>query len=95
MLFRSGDTLASSVYEFTGGVLGTAFASYAAWIDPEAIILFGGVANAFDLMERSMHEAYDRNVLFLYKDSVKLMRSGLPEADAAILGAASLPYQKH
>ena len=42
-----------------------------------------------------MHEAYDRNVLFLYKDSVKLMRSGLPEADAAILGAASLPYQKH
>lgn len=92
---KRGDTLASSVYEFTGGVLGTAFASYAAWIDPEAIILFGGVANAFDLMERSMHEAYDRNVLFLYKDSVKLMRSGLPEADAAILGAASLPYQKH
>lgn len=92
---EQGDTLARSVYEFTGGVLGTAFASYAAWTDPEAIILFGGVANAFDLMEPSMRDAFDRNVLFLYKDSVRLLRSGLPEADAAILGAASLPFRKH
>lgn len=92
---EQGDSLAREVFEFTGRVLGTAFASYAAWTDPEAIILFGGVANAFPLMERAMRQAYDDNVLFLYKEGVKFLQSGLPEADAAILGAASLPYQKH
>lgn len=89
---HKGDKLAMAVYEFTGKVLGTAFATYAAFTDPEAIILFGGVAKAFDLMESSIREAFDRNVLFLYKDRVKLLHSTLPDADAAVLGAASLPY---
>lgn len=89
---RSGDKIAQEIYDFTGRCLGMAAAEFASITDPEAIILFGGVSKAGDLLLNPMKEAFDKSVLHLYRDTVKLTVSGLCDADAAILGAASLPY---
>ena len=86
-----GDRLANRIYEFTGHCLGKAAAEFAAVTDPEAFILFGGVSKAGDLLLKPMREAFLESALFLYKDRVRFLLSKLHDADAAILGAASLP----
>lgn len=89
---RQGDVLANEVYTYTGHCLGKAAAEFAAFTDPEAIILFGGVANAGDLLIEPMARAFREHALHLYRDRVRFLISGLNGADAAILGAASLPH---
>lgn len=87
---RAGDAIALEVYRLTGRVLGEAAANFLALSDPEAIVLFGGVAKAGDLLTVPMREAMEENALFLYRDRVKILVSTLPDADAAVLGAAAL-----
>lgn len=91
---NAGDILALAVYRFTGECLGRAAAEFAAFSDPEAIILFGGVSKAGDLLLKPMRETFFENTLHLYRDRVRFMVSAMRDADAAILGAASLPMIK-
>ncbi|MDE5813179.1 MAG: ROK family protein [Muribaculaceae bacterium] len=86
-----GDELAKEVYDFTGECLGKAAAEFAAFTDPEAIILFGGVAKAGDLLVNPMREAFGKATLHLYRDRVRFLVSSLEGANAALVGAASLP----
>lgn len=88
---ESGDELAKEVYDFTGKCLGIATAEFAAFTDPEAIILFGGVAKAGDLLVGPMRESFGKHTLHLYRDRVRFMISALEGANAALIGAASLP----
>lgn len=89
---RMGDALAIEVYRFTGECIGKAVAEFAAFSDPEAVILFGGIARAGDLLLNPMREAFSECSLHLYRDRVRFLCSALNDAEAAILGAASLPY---
>lgn len=45
-----GDELCQQVFQFTGEILGEALASFVMFSGPEAIILFGGVTNAGELL---------------------------------------------
>lgn len=90
----AGDKLAKEVFDFTGTCLGKAAAEFAAFTDPEAIILFGGVAKAGKLLTEPMRKAFEENVLHLYKGRVQILTSSLVDADAALIGAASLPYEQ-
>lgn len=87
---EEGDALSRKVFEVTGEILGKACANFAAFTSPEAIIFFGGVANAFHLMEPSIRESMERHLLFLHAGKIKLLKSQLEEADAALLGASAL-----
>lgn len=86
-----GDELAKEVFDFTGTCLGKAAAEFASFTDPEAIILFGGVAKAGDLLIEPMREAFGKHTLHLYRDRVRFLISALEGANAALIGAASLP----
>ena len=90
---EAGDETAKEVYRITGDVLGEACAHFAAFSDPEAIILFGGVTKAGSLLTEPMIKSFDRNVLHLYRGHVKIKRSELNEADAALLGASALGWE--
>lgn len=87
-----GDETAKRVFDFTGDCLGKALAQYAAFTDPEAIILFGGVANARNLLLNPTIKSFNENALHLYAGKVSINISTLNGADAAILGTAALPY---
>lgn len=86
---NEGDSVALETFKYTGKMLGEALANVASVTAPEAIFLFGGLAKAGDLLFDPVKEAMDENMLFLYKDKVKLLPSQLGD-DAAILGAAAL-----
>lgn len=84
------DELAKQVFSFTGKILGEAFADFVAFSAPEAIVLFGGLAKAGDLLMNPLRESMEENLLTIWKGKVKLLFSQLPEDDAAVMGAASL-----
>lgn len=88
---NAGDELAKEVFDFTGECLGKAAAEFAAFTDPEAIILFGGVAKAGELLITPMREAFGKHTLHLYRDRVRFLISALEGANAALVGTASLP----
>jgi glucokinase len=89
-----GDELAQKVFAYTGEVLGEALANFVMFSSPEAIILFGGVTKAGDLLMRPTKEHMERNLLPIFQNKVKLLFSELKEADAAILGASALVWER-
>jgi glucokinase len=60
---------------------------------PEAIILFGGLTKAGDLIMKPTREHMEKNLLPIFQNKVKLIFSELREADAAILGASALVWE--
>jgi glucokinase len=61
---------------------------------PEAIILFGGVCKAGDLLMKPVKKHMEKNLLPIFQNKVKLLFSELKESDAAILGASALVWEK-
>lgn len=89
----AGDEMAKKVFEFTGEILGEAFADFVAFSRPEAIILFGGLAKAGDLILNPIRETMEKNLLAIYKDKIRILFSALKESDAAVLGASALGWE--
>ena len=87
---QEGDELSLKLFDYTGTLLGRAFADFIAFSAPEAIVLFGGLARARKFLEEPIRKAMDDSVLNLWKGKVKLVFSSLKESDAAILGASAL-----
>jgi glucokinase len=88
-----GDALAKEVYRFTGQILGESLANFIMFSSPEAIILFGGVIKAGDLIMQPTKEHMEKNLLPIFQNKIKLVFSELREADAAILGASALVWE--
>jgi glucokinase len=88
-----GDKLAAEVYRFTGQILGEALANFIMFSSPEAIILFGGVIKAGDLLLQPTKEHMEKNLLPIFQNKVNLIFSELKEADAAILGASAMVWE--
>ncbi len=88
-----GDNMAQEVYRYTGQILGEALANFVMFSSPEAIILFGGVIKAGDLILQPTREHMEKNLLPIFQNKVKLIFSELKEADAAILGASALVWE--
>lgn len=84
------DHLALKIFDYTGKILGQTLADAVAITSPEAIILFGGLAKAGDYILLPTQKYFEENLLSIYQNKVKLLLSSLPDADAAILGAAAL-----
>lgn len=88
-----GDDLAKKIFEFTGQILGLALANFVMFSSPEAIILFGGLTKAGDLILKPTRENMEANVIQVFQNKVKILVSHLKEADAAILGASALAWE--
>ncbi len=89
----AGDPLAKEIFDYTGKILGEAMADMVAFSSPQAFILFGGLAKSGDLLLKPLKEAFDKNVLPIYKSNVQILISELKEADAAVLGASALGWE--
>jgi glucokinase len=88
-----GDEIALAIFDFTGKILGQSLADAIAITSPEAIILFGGLAQAGKFIFEPTQKYMEENLLKIYQGKVKLLSSELKESDAAILGAASLIWK--
>lgn len=90
---QKGDLLARRIFDETGRILGEAFADFIAFSSPEAIILFGGLTKAGDLIFNPIRDQMEKDLLTIYRNKVKLLHSELKESDAAVLGASALGWE--
>lgn len=88
-----GDKLALEIFEFTGRILGIALANVVMMTSPEAIILFGGLTKAGDLILKPTRDHMEANLIKVFQHKVKLLISHLKESHAAILGASALAWE--
>ncbi len=86
----AADKVALDAFAFTGEVLGLALANAVAFTSPEAIFLFGGLARSGDLLMQPTQLSFEKNLHNIYRGTVRLLHSALPDSDAAILGASAL-----
>ena len=85
-----GDRLALEAFEITAKILGLKLADSIAHTSPEAIFMFGGLAESGDYILKPTKKYMEQYLLDVYKNKVKLEISGLKGGDAAVLGAAAL-----
>lgn len=91
---NAGDPLALKVMEMTGYWLGIAMANAVAFNGPEAVFLMGGPVKAGKVLLDPARKSFEEHLCFIYKGSVEVRVSELPNNDAAILGAAALVEMK-
>lgn len=89
----AGDKLAKEIFDYTGKILGEAFADMIAFSSPQAIILFGGLSKSGDLLMRPLVEAMNASVMPIFRGKTKVILSELKESDAAVLGASALGWE--
>ena len=86
---KAGDKLSKLVMEETGTYLGIALASYVNILDPEIIVIGGGIANAGDLLLTPAKKEMLKRAYPLPAQNVKIVRAELRN-DAGIIGSASI-----
>ncbi|MCX7720986.1 MAG: ROK family protein [Dictyoglomus thermophilum] len=84
-----GDKLAVDIFNYAGYYLGIALANYVHIIDPEKIVIGGGVANVREYIGKPMKEEFYKRVLPSFRDKVTFSWAELGE-DAGGIGAALL-----
>ena len=89
----AGDKMAIDIFNYTGTILGEAFADMVSFTSPQAIILFGGLAKSGDLLMKPLQTAFEKSVMPVFKGKTKILLSELKESDAAVLGASALGWE--
>lgn len=88
---REGDELAIEVFRRMGVYLGIGLASLINVLNPEIIVIGGGLANGWELFEKYMHQQVIERAFPLPARRVKIVRAECGD-DAGLLGAAQLAF---
>ena len=87
-----GDEIAIEVYRRTGEMLGLGLANYASLVDPEAIILTGGISHAGKWLLEPTYESFEQHVFGNLRGKVKILVSKLNDRERDVLGASALAW---
>lgn len=91
----SGDSVALKAFEITGEILGRALADVVAFSSPAAIFIFGGLAEAKEMILQPAKESMEKYLINCFKDKVSILPSALGNKDAGIVGGASLIWKDY
>ena len=80
------------MYRRTGHVLGLGLANYASIVDPEAIILTGGISHAGKWIVAPAYESFEDHVFGNLRGKVKILTSQLNDRERDVLGASALAW---
>jgi glucokinase len=84
------DPVAVKAMEYTAEKLGYGIVNSIVFTSPEAIFLFGGLAQAGEMLFKPVREYLEKNNYVLFRNTVKILPSGISESNGAVLGAAAL-----
>lgn len=87
-----GDEMAIEVYRRTGYMLGIGLANYASIVDPEAIILTGGISHADNWLLEPVSESFEDHVFGNMKGKINIILSRLDDRERDVLGASALAW---
>ncbi len=85
-----GDQLALKAFDITTDILGRKIADLATIISPEAVFIFGGLANAKELIIDNTKKYLEQYLLPIYRNKIKVLPSALLGTNIAVLGASAL-----
>ncbi|HEX2268472.1 MAG TPA: ROK family protein [Pyrinomonadaceae bacterium] len=88
---RADDELALAVFQRAGRYLGVGLANLMSLIDPEMIVISGGVVNGWDLFQASMYQEVSERAFRATAQQVKIARAECGD-NAGLLGAARLAF---
>jgi glucokinase len=89
-----GDAIALLAFDITAKYFARIIADTVAFSSPQKIFLFGGLANAGDILIVPTQKYAREMCLESMRDTFEITLSQLPSANAAILGAAALIWEK-
>jgi len=87
-----GDELALEAFRRMGVYLGIGIANLINLLNPQMIVIGGGVVNGWQLFEKSMRQQVAERAFPLLADRVKIVRAECGD-DAGLLGAARLVFE--
>lgn len=87
-----GDEMAIEVFRRTGYMLGIGLANYASIVDPEAIILTGGIAQAGKWLVEPARESFEEHVFNNLRGKVKIIVSRMDNRERDVLGGSALAW---
>jgi len=90
----NNDLLALEAMDYTADKLASGIVNAIAFSSPEAVFLFGGLANAGDMLLEPVRKYVDMKVLPVFKNTFRIELSAIPENNAAILGASALIWNE-
>ena len=88
-----GDQLALEVYRQTGEMFGIGLSFYASVINPEAIILTGGLTNQWKWLEEPTQLSFNEHLFPNLRGKVELQVSILTDAERDVMGASALAWE--
>lgn len=88
---RNGDELALAVFKRFGMYLGIGLANLINLIDPQIIVITGGVVNGWELFAEEMYRQVDERAFRTTAQQVKIARAECGD-NAGLLGAARLAF---
>lgn len=91
---KSNRLLSLKAFEYTGEVLGRKLADFVCYLDPDMLVVSGGLAKAGSLILEPAKRFMEEYLLKSFKDKIPLVPSGLQEQTSAILGAAAFSWNK-
>jgi glucokinase len=87
---RDGDELALSVFETTGNYIGAGIASLAVILDPEAVVIGGGVIDAGEILLNPIRTSMDQYMPFAGKHPHPQIIGAQLGNEAGLVGVADL-----
>jgi glucokinase len=89
-LALQNDPIALKAFNFTGKIFGRALSNMVTCFDPKVIILYGGLAEAGELLLKPTRKYLENSLLNIYNGKVQILKSKLQNGRSAVLGAGSL-----
>lgn len=90
----AGDEFACEIVDYTAEMLGNALADFAAFSNPKAYILFGGLAQSGSYFSEKVKKHMEKNLLQIYQGHIEIRNSALHDMNAAVLGTAASMFWK-
>jgi len=89
-----GDPVAAEAFDYTAELLAIGIVNAIVFSSPEAVFLFGGLAQAGELLFAPARKYVDELVQPIFKGTVKILPSGVSDSNVAVLGAAALAWNE-
>ncbi len=90
----AGDAVSIRAFKQTGEILGKNLANAVATLNPNLIVLSGGLSKAGDLILSPTKKHLEENLLNIFKGTVDLKITEISQKKSAILGAAAMMWHK-
>ena len=88
------DIIALKAFDYTAEKIAAGIVNAVVFSSPRAVFLFGGLTQAGEILFSPVRKYVDRDIQPVFRGTVEILPSGIPENNGAVLGAAALAWNE-